>query len=395
MAKHFAFFSMPAHGHVNPTLPLVAELVRRGHRVSYATGEEFHAQVRAAGAEPVAAPFTLPDVPKGGIQFDTEEFLERIGAFVDSVTDTFPVLLEHYAADRPDVICADAMTSVAPLVARKLELPFVYLHPSHASNEQFNVRQSFMENADTGGFEKMREAFEKVTDQVRAFAESQGITGDVDFLNQIAELNLVFVPREFQFSGETFDERFVFLGPAVEDRVDSGTWRSPGDPLLFISLGTVFNAQEKFYRTCLEAFGDTEWRVAMSIGEQVDKSELGAIPANVEVRDRFPQLDVLRSARAFVSHTGMNSTMEALYFGVPLISCPQQPEQAANGRRAAELGYGTVLDQEGLTAESLRETVNRTAGDPGIRTRLAEISGTLQAHPAAAAGADALLAFTS
>ena len=42
------FFSIPAHGHVNPTLPLVRELTARGHRVLYYNTEEFREKIEAA-----------------------------------------------------------------------------------------------------------------------------------------------------------------------------------------------------------------------------------------------------------------------------------------------------------------------------------------------------------
>ena len=56
---HVAFSIAPYAGHINPSLAVVAELARRGHRVSYATTEQFAADVRAAGAEPVLHQTTL------------------------------------------------------------------------------------------------------------------------------------------------------------------------------------------------------------------------------------------------------------------------------------------------------------------------------------------------
>ncbi|MGH3899939.1 MAG: hypothetical protein ACRDTA_17210 [Pseudonocardiaceae bacterium] len=67
-------------------------------------------------------------------------------------------------------------------------------------------------------------------------------------------LNLVFVPREFQPAGDSFDERFHFLGPLLGNREQAQPW-SPPDPetrVLFISLGTIFTHHPEFYRTCIE-----------------------------------------------------------------------------------------------------------------------------------------------
>lgn len=139
--------------------------------------------------------------------------------------------------------------------------------------------------------------------------------------------------------------------------------------MLFISLGTIFTNHPKFYRTCIEAFGDGSWQVAMTVGE-VDTAALGPLPSTVDIRPRFPQLAVLRHAAAFVSHSGMNSTMEALYHGVPLITFPQVPEQVANTVRIQELGLGERLDAGTVTAEELRAAVTRIASNPRVHANL-------------------------
>src|SRR6266568_289896 len=44
------FFNTPAYGHINPTLPVVTELVKRGERVIYYAMEEFRAAIEHIGA---------------------------------------------------------------------------------------------------------------------------------------------------------------------------------------------------------------------------------------------------------------------------------------------------------------------------------------------------------
>ncbi|MFK0293269.1 nucleotide disphospho-sugar-binding domain-containing protein [Streptomyces sp. NPDC090442] len=97
---------------------------------------------------------------------------------------------------------------------------------------------------------------------------------------------------------------------------------------------------------------------------------------------------MLRRATAFVSHTGMNSTMEALYYGVGLIAVPQMPEQAANAGRVVELGLGERLDARTVTAESLRAAVARVATDPAVRENLARMRKVVRESGGAARGAD-------
>ena len=119
-------------------------------------------------------------------------------------------------------------------------------------------------------------------------------------------------------------------------------------------------------------------------------ADLGAIPANVDVRAWFPQPAVLRHAAAFVSHAGMGSTMEALYYGVPLVCVPQMVEQEVNAARVAELGLGVRLDPEGLTADDLRAAVDAVTGDDAMRAALDRMREAVHKAGGAVAAADAI-----
>ena len=105
----------------------------------------------------------------------------------------------------------------------------------------------------------------------------------------------------------------------------------------------------------------------LSIGKQVDPAVLDAIPANFIVRPHVPQLEVLQYTSLFVTHCGMNSTMESLYYGVPMVGLPQQGEQMMTAQRIQELGLGTTLDMNTLTVEKLRETVKAAISNPDYR----------------------------
>jgi MGT family glycosyltransferase len=150
------------------------------------------------------------------------------------------------------------------------------------------------------------------------------------------------------------------------------------------------NDRPEFFRMCLEAFAATPWQVAMAIGDRIGVSELGEIPDNVEVRAFFPQLDVLRHSDVFLSHTGMNSTMEALYFAVPLVAFPLQPEQEANARRVEDLGLGRRLPVEALSPALIRTVISEVSDDEEIRRNLRTISQRVREAGGATAAADAI-----
>ncbi|MCA1280427.1 macrolide family glycosyltransferase [Saccharopolyspora sp. 7B] len=398
MSKHFAFVSMTAHGHVNPTLPLVEELVRRGHRVTYAIGPEFHDAVQAAGATLFDTGTVMPEMPTNFAKFTPEAMAPMLEFRIEDIQRSFPKLVEHFRQDLPDAVCFDQAEATGPMLAEKLGVPEVSLIPHFAGNEHFLMRDVMVKKDDENPFDPNHPIVQDFAKRMKELTTEFGVTFDPSSFGQAkpSPLNLVFLPKKFQLRSETFDDRFEFIGPSVGQRgiVD---WKPKhGDkPLLFISLGTVFNQRPEFFRLCIEAFRDSGWQVAMSIGKVVQEANLGEIPENFEVRTSFPQPAVLQHATAFLTHTGMNSTMETLYYGVPPIAFPQMPEQEANADRAQELGLGKRLQADDVTPELLRATVDEVAADEQIRANLAEMREAVLTSGGAPAGADALERFLS
>ena len=224
------------------------------------------------------------------------------------------------------------------------------------------------------------------------FAAEQGVRTPRMFDGPPAPFNIVFLPREFQPMGATFDDRFRFVGPSVGGRDSEGeSVREGTGPLLFISLGTSpLNCQPDFFRMCLDAFGGSDWDVAMAVGEQTNLADLGTIAPNVRVLPLLPQLQVLRQTAVFITHAGMNSAMEALYFAVPMLAVPQQPEQAATAQRLEELGLGRQLAPEDVGPDALRAAVAALHTDAQVRRNLAAMSGIVRSAGGAVAAADAI-----
>ena len=385
MSRRVLFVGLAGHGHVTPTLPLVAEPVRRGPRVDYAFGPDVGDAVTAAGAGwgrlPGLPPFSPP------AQVGPEMVALWFRHFFAALAATYPVLLEHCRVHRPDGVVYDATNWPARLVARRLGIPAVRTVPNLAENESYTG----VGDALTGGLEEQPE-MAAFAEDVSAFADEHGVDLDVAATMDVTEdLNLVFVPRAFQPAGETFDGRFRFLGPVLGDRENAESWSPPHPelPVLFISLGSIFTDHTHFYRLCRDAFDDGRFQVAMTIGD-IDLTDLGPLPETMQVRPWFPQLAVLGEAAGFVTHAGMNSTMEAIYYGVPMLAFPQMPEQVVNAERVVELGLGRRLDRESLTADTLRRAVDEITSSPEVAANLDQMRADARRGGGAVGGADAI-----
>ena len=201
-------------------------------------------------------------------------------------------------------------------------------------------------------------------------------------IQKIDAHNLVFLPRALQPRGESFDERFAFVGPCFQPVASRAAMEliPPGDgPVMLVSLGSLFHEWPEFYRSCIEAFGNTAWRVVMSIGSRLDRRELGAIPRNVRVESHIPQVALLPHADVLITHGGMNSTMEAQSYGVPLVVIPQIEEQGITARQVAQMMLGIAIERASLDTIALRTAVERVHGEPVFRTRSAGMRDAIRA----------------
>ena len=375
----YVFFNFPASGHVNPTLAIVEELVARGEEIVYYLPEPLRPLIEATGATFRAYPFELfsGGQPPAFSPADANKRLAMLPVYmIQQSAQKLPYLLETVRAEQADCIVYDSMFLWARFVAQILHIPAVGLRPSYAVSPTYaaNTPNPFARFAQSSP--QSSPGMASLNDELAQLSSTYGLPLlDMHSVLMYAEpLMIVFLPRAFQPFGETFDERFLFVGPSLQShRHEPNPFplQTLGEqPRLYISLGTVFNNQADFYNLCFAAFADTEWQVILSTGRQVDQSLLDVAPQNFIVVPHVSQLEVLPRTDIFISHGGMNSTMESLYYGVPLIIIPQINEQAVTAQRVQELGLGIALDRASVTAQMLHDAVDQIAHDPSFRSRV-------------------------
>lgn len=96
----------------------------------------------------------------------------------------------------------------------------------------------------------------------------------------------------------------------------------------------------------------------ISIGKTLKKEQLGKIPNNFYVYNFVPQIEVLKRTDLFITHGGMNSTSEAMYFGVPLIVVPQVANQPIVEKRIEDLELGRVINKNNISSNIIRNYAN-------------------------------------
>ena len=377
------WFCIPAHGHHNPTLPVAAELVRRGDAVRYYSFEEFREKVEATGAEYVSCDRFLP-----GLSAWEEAALKRVSTTEMSVValrttgrmDDF--LREQVEEFRPDVIVSDSVCFWGKLTARKYHIPLVVSTTTFAFNQSSSqyMKSSLAEIADLIGGSRRVKAELKALEKYGYHEKSiMPLVQNDNFTDTI-----VYATARYQPRSETFSGHYAFVGPSLSLPYEPA--KDNRRPLVYISLGTVINERPEFYRRCAEALGGEDMDVVISCGRSVDVASLGELPENIRVYPYVNQPELLSRANVFLTHCGMNSVSESLYMGTPMVLFPQTNEQRAVARRAGELGAGLPLKGEG--AADIRDAVRAVLAQESYAASAMACARDFRSAPGAAGAAD-------
>ena len=361
-----AWFCIPAHGHTNPTLGLVKELTDAGHEVFYFSFEQFREKIEQAGAQFIGC---------DGYDFEMEdkENADRVGkdkAFASELLVSSTLALDEMTTEkireiRPDIVVSDSVAFWGKLVAMKHGLPYVSSTTTFAFNRwsaQY-MKHVLWETL------KMLFAMPRINKQIDRLREKgYPVKGFLDIVQNDNETNtIVYTSSYFQPCAETFSERYHFIGPSI--RPITQPFTKTAEKTVYISMGTV-NQNREFYRNCIHVLSKTDWQVIISMGTNTERFE--RLPDNIQIYESVDQMAVLSIADAFITHCGMNSASEGLYFQVPLVLFPQTPEQGAVAKRTEELGAGIRL--KSIREEDILYAVRQVLDVPSYKNNAARIS---------------------
>lgn len=368
------FFSIPAHGHTNPTIPVVTELVNKGHQVWYYSFLEFKEKIEAAGATFIACDKFLPEMSQKELD---RKAGKDFAALIEMVVNTTIALDEKVCKElkeiQPDCIVSDSLCFWGKLFAKKLQIPYVCSTTSFA----FNQYTAKLMKPGIKEILRMIVGMPRINKKMRLLRDhGYKVNNMVSIIQNDNDTDtIVYTSKEFQPMADTFSERYAFVGPSIRRSVPSHNDKKERKRV-YISLGTVLNKNHDFYQNCINAFAKKDYDVVMSVGENTDISSLGNIPACFTVKNSVGQIAVLQTADVFITHSGMNSVSESLYFGVPMVLFPQHSEQRMVANRVAELGAGLKL--KGKRPKYLSTAVAEVLANRGYQREATNLSETLR-----------------
>ncbi|MEV4766832.1 macrolide family glycosyltransferase [Micromonospora chokoriensis] len=372
-----AFLNIAMHGHINPTLPVVGELVRRGHSVTYHTTPAYAEEIEATGARVLL--YSGDDVPLSGppTPVTVMEQLARTAVRV------LPGVLTDLRGTRPDVIVHDSLCPWGPVAARELGVPPASSFTTFAFNRHVP--------SPTRGSWKLLSAAAALPRPTMGYLRSRwelrrrydtGALPLIDLANIRQPLNLVYTSRAFHPEADSFGESYQFVGPSIGARPADSSFPDDRlrDPVIYASMGTVFDAPQLLC-TFADALAPLGGTVIISTGH-TEPAALGPLPDNVLAYRSVPQLEVLARATLFITHGGVNSVNEALYAGTPMLVVPQGADQLLVASRIVELGAGLSIRTEDVTVEVVRALARRLLDE----SRFQAAASTLQVAQRQAGG---------
>lgn len=369
MAKA-VFFSIPAFGHINPTLPIVRQLVKDGDRVYYYSTKNFQNLIEEAGA--VFREYRHFD------GFDLDLAGKNIGYLYYLLTDftqkSIASLLRETRELDADYIIHDALALYGRIVAGVLNLPaissittLVFVPGTYS----FKKTISFLSSVGFTGLRCIAKAKKLKKQLCREYSLEEYHFLDA-FTNE-ENLNFVYTSSLFQPKTEELElEKYRFIGPSLLMKPPVKLFVEDSDlPVVYISLGTIWNNTEELKKILQSLKGmDCRFIIAGVKNGEIESTD------KILVLDYADQLNVLQHCNVFITHGGMNSVNEAMYCEVPMILYPFQAEQREVAQRVENLKCGIILKK--LAAESLNEAIQSILNNPSFKNNCRILSRSLK-----------------
>jgi MGT family glycosyltransferase len=400
--RRIGILSFSSPGHYYPLTALGRRLQARGHHVVYFQVADLERPIRAAGLE--FRQIGREDFPLGALRARDEEVCKLKGlaalrcALGGIGRKAMMLFRDAPAAVRDadvDSLLVDQIEMAGGTVAEHLGLPFVSVAAALPVNldaglptcifpwpHRSGARARLRNRLGNAAFEWM---FSGVLRTINRQRRAWGLPPARDFnalfsrLAQVAQL-----PAALELPGRGLSSTIHYTGPWTDAAARAPVpfpWSrlDPDRPLVYASMGTLQNGVLRTFRVIAEACADLGLQPVISLGGGQDPALLGDLPGDPVVVGYAPQLDLIRRSVLTISHGGLNTALESLAWGVPMVVLPVAYDQPGVGTRVEWSGVGRSIPVGRLTVDRLREEVRAVLGDPAYRVRAGRLRTSMLA----------------
>ncbi|WP_026882763.1 macrolide family glycosyltransferase [Clostridium akagii] len=376
------FLNVPAHGHVNPTLGLVDELVKQGENVTYFCTDEFKDKIEKTGATFMSYG-EENDLFKMDHNNHKKNNINDYIAFMIKTLNLSEVviqgILDKIKDKKFDYLIHSANFPYGNMIAQILKLPSVSSFAVFATPKEIISLNSLSISKEQILNNQVIDIYKKIGSKLENKYRIK-MPEIIDMFYSKGNINIAYTSNYFVSHPEYYDNSFIFIGPPIYDReenLDFPFEKLQGKKVMYISLGTVFNnTNSDFYDIFFKSFGNNGMVVVMA-AYNVDLSSFD-IPDNFIVRNYVPQSEILKYTDVAITHAGMNSTNDLLYNNIPFVAIPIGADQPYMAGRAEDLGAAISLDKDKLTEEILKSSVEKVLSNPSYLENIKKISDSFK-----------------
>ncbi|AVT38554.1 glycosyl transferase family 1 [Plantactinospora sp. BB1] len=389
-------------GHLSPMSTLGRELLRRGHQVTLFSLPDAAPKPYVGGFEFV--PIGEREFPPGSLARFSEEqgrlsglaavrFIVR--GYVREVEvllrDLPPLLREH----RVDALLVDQVYGAANTVAERLDIPVVTVCNAMALNAEptvppFMTAWPYRDSAPARlrnmlGYRVMDRVIAPVVKRINDRRAEWGMTPVRGLNDGLGLAQITQQPAFFDFPRKELPGCFHYTGPFHDEESSepvSFPWESLDErPLIYASMGTLQNRLPRIFEAIATACAGLDAQLVIGMGSHEVAPPTG-LPGGPVVVPYAPQLELLARASLVVTHAGINTALESLTHGVPMVALPVTNDQPGVAARLKYLGVGEFVPVHRASAARLRVAIEKVRADPAYRTkarecqrRIAELDG--------------------
>lgn len=382
---HFGIITPPVSGHLHPFGALGRELIERGHRVTVFHISDLRERVEKENLR--FAAIGESGHPRGSL----EEILAKLTRLhgwaalrftIEAIRGTTEMLCRDAPAaiERAGIeaLLVDQTEPAGGSIAERLGLPFVTVCNALLLHREPDVPPPFTSWNYSGkaiarplhrlGYAVSDRIMAPIAQTIEKYRKIWNLplrTNPEDSFSRVLQISQQ--PRAFDFPRVALPSYFHYVGPlrkASHVEIPFPWDKLDGRPLVYASLGTLQNGKQRVFHCFAEACRGLDVQLVITHGGGLGAAAASSFPGDPLVVPYAPQLDVLSCASLTLTHAGLNTVLDSLTCGVPLIAVPITYEQPAIARRVAWTGTGKVLRFSKLDAGTLRRHIGEVLNNP-------------------------------
>ncbi len=403
-------------GHVHPLLPVMHNLQARGHAVALATSRLYQERIEREGLPfyPLSPHYSeerleefFPPIRYLRIHYLRVSY-DFLRIFMASIPTRIPELRQITQVFRPRVVVAGPLTFAAQLFCEQQAMPWAVLSPmTHFMSPSLHAPPAGLPRVETipaalrfpyrlglkGALRVATTLMAPWRFALNRYRRQLGLPPHADPLSPQAVAPSLLIhtcSREYDYNRPDLPPQVHYVGPSVWDRpID---WQTPGwltevpqgKPLVYVSLGTVFNTRLSVFQKIIRALGQLDVFGLVATGPGCPPDLFSAVPSNVRIESYIPQTVLQAEPKTrpalIISHGGVNTVLTALSDGIPLLCIPLGADQPDNAQRCVDVGAGLRLDRRLLTTARLKRAIHTLLSQGSFTRQAEQMQRTLRQH---------------